>query len=103
MTGMLATSPLESHRQPVVTTVEGDLRPVTILFADVRGFTRLSEVLPPEQLVTAINGCFEVLDTAIAHYGGEVDKFLGYAVMANFGVPVTVADEHLLSELDAIE
>ena len=41
---MLATSPLESPRQPVVTAVEGDLRPVTILFADVRGFTRLSEV-----------------------------------------------------------
>src|SRR3954465_3424832 len=68
--------------------VEGDLRPVTILFADVRGFTRLAEVLPAEKLVSAINGCFEVLDEAISHYGGEGDKFLGDAVMATLGAPV---------------
>src|SRR3982074_3061663 len=73
--------------------VEGDLRPVTILFADIRGFTRLSEVLPPEQLVAAINGCFDVLDDAIGHYGGEVDKFLGGAVMATFGAPVAHDDD----------
>src|SRR5438105_13039009 len=73
--------------------VEGDLRPVTILFADIRGFTRLSEVLPPEKLVAAINGCFEVLDQAIAHYGGEVDKFIGDAVMATFGAPVAHDDD----------
>src|SRR2546421_12191949 len=73
--------------------VEGDLRPVTILFADVRGFTRLAEVLPPEKLVAAINGCFEVLDDSISHYGGEVDKFLGDAVMATFGAPVAHADD----------
>src|ERR671933_170214 len=73
--------------------VEGDLRPVTIVFADIRGFTRLSEVLAPEKLVAAINGCFEVLDTAIGHYGGEVDKFLGDAVMATFGAHVAHDDD----------
>src|SRR5436305_4816600 len=93
-----------TYREPsVVTTVEGDLRPVTILFADVRGFTRLSEVLPPEQLVTAINGCFEVLDTAIAHYGGEVDKFLGDAVMATFGAPAAHDDDPRRAVLAALE
>jgi class 3 adenylate cyclase/tetratricopeptide (TPR) repeat protein len=82
---------------------EGDLRPVTILFADVRGFTRLSEVLPPEQLVAAINGCFEVLDAALAHYGGEVDKFLGDAVMATFGAPVAHEDDPRRAVLAALE
>src|SRR3989440_7606740 len=83
--------------------VEGDLRPVTILFADVRGFTRLAEVLPPEKLVAAINGCFEVLDEAISHYGGEVDKFLGDAVMATFGAPVAHDDDPRRAVLAALE
>src|ERR1051326_7107218 len=87
----------------VVPAVEGDLRPVTILFADVRGFTRLSEVLPAEQLVAAINGCFEVLDTALAHYGGEVDKFLGDAVMATFGAPVAQEDDPRRAVLAALD
>lgn len=83
--------------------VEGDLRPVTILFADIRGFTRLSEVLPPEKLVAAINGCFEVLDEAISYYGGEVDKFLGDAVMATFGAPIAHADDPRRAVLAALE
>src|SRR5438445_13294248 len=90
------TQLLESlaHRQDsVIQAVEGDLRPVTILFADVRGFTRLAEVLPAEQLVAAINGCFEVLGTAIAHYGGKVDKLLGYGVMATSGAPTAHDDD----------
>src|SRR5919199_661651 len=84
-------------------TVEGDLRPVTILFADIRGFTRLSEVLSPEHLVAAINGCFEVLDEAISRYGGEVDKFLGDAVMATFGAPVAHADDPRRAVLAALD
>src|SRR5438552_6105225 len=83
--------------------VEGDLRPVTILFADIRGFTRLSEVLPPEKLVAAINGCFELLDDSISHYGGEVDKFLGDAVMATFGAPVAHADDPRRAVLAALD
>src|SRR5919199_1978366 len=83
--------------------VEGDLRPVTILFADIRGFTRLSEVLSPENLVAAINGCFEVLDEAISRYGGEVDKFLGDAVMATFGAPVAHADDPRRAVLAALD
>jgi adenylate cyclase len=82
---------------------EGDLRPVTILFADVRGFTRLAEVLPAEKLVAAINGCFEVLDEAIDHYGGDVDKFLGDAVMATFGAPVAHDDDPRRAVLAALE
>jgi adenylate cyclase len=83
--------------------VEGDLRPVTILFADIRGFTRLAELLPPEKLVGAINGCFEVLDEGIAHYGGEIDKFLGDAVMATFGESLAHDDDPRRAVLAALE
>src|SRR5579864_5864880 len=102
MTTLVEPTPLRDDRT-VVAAVEGDLRPVTILFADIRGFTRLSEVLPPEQLVAAINGCFEVLDTAIAHYGGEVDKFIGDAVMATFGAPTAHEDDPRRAVLAALE
>ncbi|MDQ6671484.1 MAG: tetratricopeptide repeat protein [Chloroflexota bacterium] len=83
--------------------VEGDLRPVTVLFADICGFTRLAELLPPENLVAAINGCFEVLDEGIAHYGGEIDKFLGDAVMATFGESVAHDDDPRRAVLAALE
>src|SRR6266568_1141616 len=105
----LVTPPLheraarEMHATSDLGAVEGDLRPVTILFADVRGFTRLSEVLPPEKLVAAINGCFEVLDEAIARYGGDVDKFIGDAVMATFGAPVAHDDDPRRAVLAALE
>jgi adenylate cyclase len=83
--------------------VEGDLRPVTVLFADIRGFTRLAELLPPEKLVGAINGCFEVLDEGIAHYGGEIDKFLGDAIMATFGESLAHDDDPRRAVLAALE
>lgn len=80
-----------------------ELRPVTILFADVRGFTRLAEVLPPEQLVAAINQCFDALDEPIARYGGEVDKFMGDAIMATFGAPAAHDDDPRRAVLAALE
>src|SRR5689334_8762274 len=103
MATLLEPTPLRDDGLKAVSPVEGDLRPVTILFADVRGFTRLSEVLPPEQLVAAINGCFEVLDGALAHYGGEVDKFIGDAVMATFGAPVAHEDDPRRAVLAALD
>jgi adenylate cyclase len=100
------TQPVEDRTRPASTglgTVEGDLRPVTILFADIRGFTRLAEVLPSEKLVAAINGCFEVLDQGIERYGGEVDKFLGDAVMATFGATVAHDDDPRRAVLAALD
>ena len=88
---------------PPIGTVEGDLRPVTVLFGDVRGFTRLAEVLAPEKLVSAINGCFDILDEVITRYGGEVDKFLGDGVMATFGAPVAHADDPRRAVLAALD
>src|ERR1700716_2281345 len=73
------------------------------MFANIRGCTGLAEILPPEKLVAAINGCFEVLDQAIVRYGGEVDKFLGAAVMATFGAPIAHDDDPRRAVLAALD
>jgi class 3 adenylate cyclase len=61
---------------------------VTILFADVSGFTALSEKLDPEEVRNLINACFERLVPIVKKYEGTVDKFMGDEIMALFGAPV---------------
>jgi len=61
---------------------------VTILFADVSGFTTLSEKLDPEEVRNLINSCFERLVPIVRKYEGTVDKFMGDEIMALFGAPV---------------
>ncbi|HEY0580860.1 MAG TPA: adenylate/guanylate cyclase domain-containing protein, partial [Chloroflexota bacterium] len=82
---------------------EGDLRPVTVMFAAVRGFACLAEVLPPERLVQAINSVFQALDEPVARLGGEVDKFIGDTLMATFGAPVAHDDDPRRAVLAALE
>ena len=68
-------------------------RVVTVLFADVVGFTALAERLDPEQVKRMIDGCMERLGADIAAFGGTVDKFLGDGVLALFGAPVAHEDD----------
>ena len=66
---------------------------VTIVFADVSGFTALSEKLDPEKVREVINGCFDWLVPAIQKYDGTIDKFIGDEIMAVFGAPVAHEDD----------
>jgi class 3 adenylate cyclase len=59
-----------------------------VLFADLVGFTQLSESRDPEQVRELLSQYFEVARTLIARYGGVVEKFIGDAVMAVWGTPV---------------
>ncbi len=68
-------------------------RPVTILFADLVGFTSLSERLDSEDVREITTECLRRLVTEIARYEGTVDKFMGDAVMALFGAPVAHEDD----------
>jgi class 3 adenylate cyclase/tetratricopeptide (TPR) repeat protein len=79
--------------RPTTPLASGDRRVVTVLFADVSGFTRLSETLDPERLTEIINACFKALSEPIYRFGGIVDKYIGDAIMALFGAPVTHEDD----------
>jgi adenylate cyclase len=65
---------------------------MTVLFADVRGFTSLTEGMEPQDVIGLLNECMEHLSSAIDAEGGVVDKFIGDEVMAVFGAPVTQPD-----------
>lgn len=85
-----------------------DRRLVTVLFADLTGFTSLAEGLDPETLRTFQNALFEVMAQAVARYDGFVEKFVGDAVMAVFGAPHAHEDDPVraidaaLSMLDGV-
>ena len=66
---------------------ESERRQATILFADIAGFTSMSEKLDPEEMTTIMDDCFALLGQIVAEYGGVIDKFIGDCVMALFGVP----------------
>ncbi|MFO8061414.1 MAG: tetratricopeptide repeat protein [bacterium] len=73
---------------PYNVRVEGERRFVTILFGDVSGFTALSERLDPEDVIKVINKYFNKMLYIVDKYGGDVDKFVGDAIMVVFGAPV---------------
>lgn len=67
---------------------DGDLRNVTILFADIRGFSALSETLGPRDVVRLLNQYFDAMIDVIFKYEGTLDKFVGDQVMALYGAPL---------------
>jgi class 3 adenylate cyclase/tetratricopeptide (TPR) repeat protein len=68
-------------------------RVVTVLFADIVGFTGLSEHRDPEQVKAIVDRCFQRLVADIAEFGGRVDKIVGDAVLALFGAPIAHEDD----------
>ena len=66
---------------------------ITILFADIRGFTRISEHAPPEKIVGLLNRYFSAMTDIIFAHGGTLDKYLGDGLMALFGAPATTPDD----------
>lgn len=67
---------------------------MSVLFADVRGFSTYSENLDPEKLIQVINGYFTQAVDAISHFEGLTDKFMGDAVMALYNTPLNPHENH---------
>jgi len=70
----------------------GENREMSVLFADIRDFTPLTEGMEPQAVIGLLNDCMEHLARAVDDEGGVVDKFIGDEVMAVFGAPVTQPD-----------
>lgn len=67
-------------------------RKVAILICDIRNFTTISEVNQPENVVSFLNGYFSRMVDVIKTHGGSIDKFMGDAIMAIFGAPISYVD-----------
>ena len=65
--------------------MEGERKRVTVLFADVAGFTSMSEKLDPEKVHQIMDGCFKILMDEIHNHQGTINQFTGDGVMALFG------------------
>src|SRR5258707_8936352 len=86
-----------------VETAPTQRKVVTVLFCDVTGSTSLGEQLDPEALRRVMAGYFATARAAIERHGGTVEKFIGDAVMAVFGIPVVHEDDALRAVRAAIE
>ena len=89
----LAPAPAPSPPPSAPSAPEGDRRPVTVLFADLAGFTSLSEGLDPEDVRGIQADLFREMSASIEQYEGFVEKFVGDAVMAVFGAPTAHEDD----------
>jgi len=78
-------------------------RMITVLFVDIKNFTRLSEELGPMDTATLLNEYFDIIIDEVFRYKGSIDKFIGDAVMAIFGSPLQTTDYTEMSVRAAIE
>ena len=82
----------EVLKDPEHMMLTGERREATVLFCDIRGFTRLSERLSPEEVVSLLNEFYTLMIETTFKHDGTLDKFLGDAIMAVFGAPIAHPD-----------
>ncbi len=85
---------LTQHSEDFQALLKGRKIKAAILFADIRGFTTISLKLEPEQLVEQLNTYLNGMVVAILEAGGTLDKFIGDAVMAEFGSPISQGEKN---------
>lgn len=80
----------------------GEEKLVTVFFADIRNFTKMTERMPPQEVITLINICMTKISNIIDGHGGVIDKYVGDEVMGLFGAPVAKEDSALNAILSAV-
>ncbi len=80
----------------------GDRRKVTLLMCDLRGFSTISEKMPPEKVVEILNVFLGTMTEAIATYQGTIDEFIGDAILVLFGAPIHSEDDAARAVASAI-
>ncbi|MBI1257948.1 MAG: GAF domain-containing protein [Chloroflexi bacterium] len=92
---------VENIRSEDLAALGGQERTITVLFADVRGFTTFSEQLEPERLMEIINKYMSVASDSINLYEGVVDKYMGDAATGLFNTPLNAQPDHALRAVRA--
>lgn len=93
----------EMAEHPESVSMEGESREMTILFADVRGFTNISEGLNPKELTLLMNEFLTPLSRIVYKYRGTIDKYMGDCIMAFWGAPLPDANHARNAILAGIE
>jgi adenylate cyclase len=83
--------------------LKGTRKTVTILFADMRGFTAMSEKISPRQVVSILNRYLGRMTDIVFKYNGTLDKYVGDEIMATYNVPLDLKDHALMAVKTAIE
>lgn len=89
--------------QDIEIKLGGDLKLITILFLDIRGFTPLSERLTPPELVDTLNTMFNMITETTLSNEGTIDKFIGDAAMILFNAPLEVVEHERMAVKTAYE
>ena len=80
-------------RDPDSLKLRGEKREIFVLFSDLEGFTKLSFAIPPEMVASLLNRYLDMLSDVVLAHGGTIDKFVGDAVVAFWGAPISRADD----------
>jgi len=97
---LVATSSIQQQEAPVS---EGERKHITVLFSDLSGYTSLSEKLDPEEVKGIINRIFGQITKVVSHHEGTIEKFIGDAVVAFFGIPRVHEDDPVRAIRTAFE
>ncbi len=87
---------------PRALNLGGETKEITVLYGDIRGYTRLSETMAPEKVMDLLNGYWEKMVEAIWNQGGTVTAFIGDALMAIFNAPLPQEDHALCAVRAAV-
>ncbi len=83
----------EILKDPDSLQLRGEKREIFVVFTDLEGFTKLSHAIEPEMVATLLNRYLESLSNVVLDHGGTIDKFVGDAVVAFWGAPISRPDD----------